>query len=429
MRASGFTAAVVLLLPLVAPHWARAQEQLTLESAVAIALRNNPRLALEQVNAEIADQNIVSTRAGLYPLIAAHTTAAGATTESRLAAGALNNPIIFNRYAAGTSLSQLVTDFGRTSQLVESSRLRARSQREWIEASKAALILAVHRAFFATLRAGGVMQVAVETEKARALAVEQVSALAKSNLRSTLDVSFAEVNLSEAKLASLLARNEHQMAMADLSATLGYSQPRQFALADVALPDGAPPAAADLIAEAVQGRAETASLRLEREAALRVVAAERKASLPTVTALANLGVAPVHDDRLKNRYAAGAINLSVPVFNGHLFTARRREAELRVAALDHRLRELENLIARDVTTAALAAQTAHERIALTEALRKQAALAAELAQERYNIGLSSIVELSQAQLNQAGAEMRSAAARYDYLQQRSVLDFQTGRLR
>jgi outer membrane protein len=142
-----------------------------------------------------------------------------------------------------------------------------------------------------------------------------------------------------------------------------------------------------------------------------------------------MGVAPVHDDRLRNRYVAAGINLSVPLFNGHLFSARRREAELRVQAIDERLRDLENQIAREVTTAVLNAETAFERVGLTAQLLKQALLAGELAQERYNLGLSSIVELSQAQLNQTAAEIRNTSAKYEYLLQRSVVDFQAGRLK
>lgn len=418
-------AALMAAFCLAAP----AQERITLEQAVSIALANNPRLSLERINTLITEEVTTEVRSALFPTIAAATTAAGATTDSRLAAGALNNPIIFNRYAAGASVSQLITDFGRTSNLVESSRFRTRAQRELAEALRAQLILAVHRAYFSGLRALGVKQVAAQTVQARALDVEQVTALAQSNLRSTLDVSFSQVNLSEAKLALAAADNEHRVALAELSQVLGYSRSRQFELQDVPpLTDG-PPVAEDLIVEATGQRAELAALRAEREAALRVAAAERKLMLPTVSALANAGVAPVHDDRLKNRYAAAGINLSLPLFNGNLFSARRREAELRVQVVDQRLRELENQIAREVTTAVLNAQTAFERIDLTRQLVAQATLAAELAQERYNLGLSSVVELSQAQLNRTTAEIRNTAARYDYLMQRSVVDFQAGRLR
>jgi len=403
--------------------------KITLDEAVAIALRSNPRISLEQINVLIAGEVTTEVRSGLFPLIAAHTTAAGATIDSRLAAGALNNPVIYNRFAAGTSISQLITDFGHTSELVESSRLHARSQQESVQVSRALLALAVHRAYFSVLRAANVLKVTGQTIKERELVLDQVGALARGNLRSTLDVSFADVNVSEARLAHLSAKNERLVSVADLSATMGFSRPQDLEPQDVPPLSDAPPAAENLIVEAIQSRPEIAALRTERESAVRLAAAEKKLALPTVSALANLGVAPIHDDRINNRYAAAAINLSVPVFNGHLFSARRREAELRVQAIDERLRDLENQIAREVTTAVLNAETAFERVGLTAQLLKQASLAGELAQERYNLGLSSIVELSQAQLNQTAAEIRNTSAKYDYLMQRSVVDFQAGRLK
>ena len=418
-------AALVLFACL--PGWG--QQKITLGEAVAIALKNNPRLELDRVNSLISEEVTTEVRSALFPAIVANTTAAGATTDSRLAAGALNNPIIFNRYAAGASISQLITDFGRTSSLVASSRLRTRSQQETAVASRALVVLAVHRAYLSGLRALGVLGVAEQTVKARELVLEQVSALAKSNLRSILDVSFAEVNLSEARLAVAAARNEHQVALAELSFAMGYSRSQSLELEDLPGPAEALPETEEFIAEATRNRAELSALRFEREAALRIATAERKLALPTLSALANMGVAPVHDDRLKNRYAAAGINLSLPVFNGYLNNARRTEAELKVQAIDQRLRDLSNQIAREVTTSVLNAQTAFERIGLTEQLLKQAGLAAELARERYDLGLSSIVELSQAQLNQTAAAIRGTAAKYDYLLTRSIVEFQTGRLR
>jgi outer membrane protein len=92
------------------------------------------------------------------------------------------------------------------------------------------------------------------------------------------------------------------------------------------------------------------------------------------------------------------------------------------------VRDQENRIARDVTVAWLNANTAFERLAVTRQLLQQAAQALELAQARYDLGLSSIVELSQAQLNQTSAEIAGASAHYDYLIRRSALDYQTGSL-
>ena len=74
-------------------------------------------------------------------------------------------------------------------------------------------------------------------------------------------------------------------------------------------------------------------------------------------------------------------------------------------------------------------RTAFERVGLTGQLLKQAQLALDLARGRYDLGLSSIVELSQAQLNLTAAQIGSASARYDYQAQRAVLTYQVGALR
>ena len=123
------------------------------------------------------------------------------------------------------------------------------------------------------------------------------------------------------------------------------------------------------------------------------------------------------------------MNINVPVFNGHLFSARRSEAELRAQAAAQNLRDLENRVARDIQIAWLNASTAFERLGLTAQLLEQASLAMDLAQSRYDLGLSSIVELSQAQLNKTSAEIASASAKYDYQLLRAVLEYQAGALR
>jgi outer membrane protein len=67
-----------------------------------------------------------------------------------------------------------------------------------------------------------------------------------------------------------------------------------------------------------------------------------------------------------------------------------------------------------------------KKLALQEELLKHAQNSASLAQSRYELGSSSIVELGQAQLNQTAAEIAFAVSRYDYLLQRAILDFHRG---
>jgi outer membrane protein len=75
------------------------------------------------------------------------------------------------------------------------------------------------------------------------------------------------------------------------------------------------------------------------------------------------------------------------------------------------------------------AMNAFQRIDVTAQFLRQATLALDLAQGRYNLGLASIVELTQAQLNVTQAEIENLSAKYDYQTQNAALQYSVGLLR
>src|SRR6185312_5058027 len=152
----------------------------------------------------------------------------------------LNNPIILDRLATGVSASQLITDFGRTTNLVKSSTFESDALQEDAVMGRADVLLRVDRAYFAALRANALLTVADETVKARQLVVDQVSALAASGLKSQLDLSFAKVNLAEAQLLLVQAKNDQQGGFATLAAALGSPQAQIYALDDEPVPPAPP---------------------------------------------------------------------------------------------------------------------------------------------------------------------------------------------
>ena len=103
---------------------ARGQDtlQLTLAAAHKLAIQN-PQIAASRYMAEAAAQVPVEIGSAFQPTLFGSVTGVGADSGSRLAAGGLNNPVIYNRLGSGISVSQFVTDFGRTSSLVQSSKL------------------------------------------------------------------------------------------------------------------------------------------------------------------------------------------------------------------------------------------------------------------------------------------------------------------
>jgi outer membrane protein len=404
-------------------------QKLTLQQAEAIAVKNHPQVQTALLNALAANQVTIETRSALYPTLLANVTGAVALNDSRIAAGALNNPIIYNRLAGGLTVGQLVTDFGRTRNLTASANLRSQAEQQNAQTVRAQILLQVSRAYFGALRTQAVLVVAHQTVDERQLVVDQVFALAQSKLKSDLDLSFARVNLAEAKLLLASAENEHDASMAELSEALGYSEHRDFQVSEEALPGALATDPAPLVEQAMQARPEVASLRAQEQAAARFAKAEQDLSRPTVSVLASAGGIPWREDPLTSRWGAVGVNVSIPIFNGFLFSARRQEAELHTQAASQQLRDMEVRIARDVQISWLNANTAFQRLGLTQELLEQANLALNLSQARYSLGLSSIVELSQAQLNQTSAQITATNSRYDYQLQRYVLDYQVGALR
>jgi outer membrane protein len=402
--------------------------RLTLAEADQLAIQNNPQFSAAKYNAAAAYQVPAEYRSNLEPTLSSSITGVGADSGSRLAAGGLNNPIVYSRLGSGLSISQLITDFGRTRNLVESAKLHAKAQDQVAEATRADILLATHRAYFSVLRDQAVLKVAQQTVAARQLVADQVSALAQSKLKSALDVSFANVNLADAKLLLVGAENELKAAEAQLAAAMGLPN-ASFLLEEETLPQPLPDRIDPLIQQAMRDRPEVANLRLEESAAKRFAKAEHSLYFPTVGVAGTAGFVPTGEQQVPGRYGAIGVNVNIPIFNGGLFKARQTEAELKAKAAGQNISDLENRVARDVRVAFLNATTAQDRLSLTTQLLQQAQLALDLAQTRYNMGLSSIVELSQAQLNLTSAEIASASAKYEYQTQRSEVDYQTGALR
>jgi outer membrane protein len=403
---------------------------LSLQDAERMAVQNHPRIQSSESLATAASAQVREARAGYYPTATASLTGVESETNSRIAAGGLNNPIVYDRYSNGLYVAQLLTDFGRTHELVKSSNLHAQAQKENVVTTRAQVLLGVDQAYFSVLKSQAVLKVAQETVKDRQLVSDQVGALEKNKLKSGLDLSFAHVDLSQSQLLLIQAQNDMDAASATLSDALGLADQRVFTLVEPGSGADAPPAdLAGLIQQALHNRPELIGLQLDVNAAQSYAVAERDLSLPTISVAGVAGLTPYRQEELSSRYAAAGFNVNIPIFNGRLYSSLRAEATARAQAQQADLHDLQNRVVRDVRTSWLNANSAYQRLAVTDQLFNQASRALELADSRYHLGLSSIIELSQAQLNKTEAEIQQASARYDYQSQLAVLNFQAGALR
>ena len=396
----------------------------TLAQAEAIALKNNPQITIGRLRALSAQQYAREARSALLPNAYLSLTAVDANPGSRIAAGALNNPIVFPRAAAGASVSQLVTDFGRTTNLLSSSEFGAKAEDQNAAATRADILLVVDQAFYNSLETKALVAVAEETVRARQTLVDKIQALTNAKLKSEIDLSFSNVDLARGKLLLLEAQNNYQASLAALSAILGYPDEQNFQLVEETSPVNQPVSdPAPLIQQALQQRPEIKALQFDVDSAQKFGSAEHDLWRPTVNALGVVGEAPVRDNHIPNWYGAVGVNINIPLFNGFLYNARAKAADLQTEADRQRLLDARNNIARDVRNAWQDSRRAFERLSVTQQLREQASLSLDLAQARYNLGLGSIVEFTQAELQKTEADIQDTDAKYQYRLTQIVLAF------
>ena len=199
---------------------------LTRRQAEALGLKNNPQITVAKLRALEAGQYVREQRSALLPTAYLSLTGADASNNARIAAGGLNNPIIFPRAAAGATVSQLITDFGRTTNLVSSAQSSAKAEEENSAATTAQIVVTVDQIFYNALETRALLRVARQTIDARQLIVNRISALTQAKLKSDLDLSFANVDLARAKLLQLEAKNNYAASLATLSAVNQLVDPR-----------------------------------------------------------------------------------------------------------------------------------------------------------------------------------------------------------
>jgi outer membrane protein len=411
-----------LLLPLTGTP-------LSLDDAEAIAIRNQPLLLAAQQRARAVSERIREQRSAELPTVNFNTTGAlVADPGTATAAGALTTSSVSDRLAYGGTLVQLVTDFGRSSALIESARAAAEAQRDLATLTRAQIRLNVYQAFYQVMGAEAVLRAAQQAEANRHLISSQVTALSQSQLRSTLDVNFAHVLESQADLAVVRAESAVAQKRIELATAMGEFQPVTRPLAQ----QGSPPPLADdpdaFVTGALRDRADLNAARASQQAADRFATAEKRLSLPSLNLLGAAGQIPYHDHTLQGDYAAAGFNLNIPVFNGGLFAARRREAAFDATARRHDVEQQTLVVNQQVRNDWYLAAESYRSIAVTERLVAEARQALTLAQARYGAGLGSIVELNEAQLNETSAEITAADATYTYLSRRAALEYAAGLL-
>jgi outer membrane protein TolC len=259
---------------------------LTRSQAEQLAIKNNPRISVVRLLALAQNQMYRETRAAELPTFDGLITAVQAKEASRISAGDLNAPRVLVHAGAGIALNQLITDFGRTINLVSSAKLREKAQSANALATTEDIVLAVDRAFYNALQAEALLKVAQQTVATRQSVADQVNELTKNELRSDLDLTFAQVNLSQAKLLQLDAQNNLDATLTTLTAVLGFDKQMQYELVAETTEATVPPSDSDALTNlALKQRPDLRAVSYDQEASQKFRRAQRDLLLPSIKAI------------------------------------------------------------------------------------------------------------------------------------------------
>ena len=391
---------------------------LDLDQAIALALQNNPSVASAESATRAARARVGVARVGLLPRLQldqsfsrsfVHATA----PTPQLGGAVAGIPIVqyTSLERSNVSLSQLVTDFGRTRHRVFAARHAAHATKYGEYARRAQLVQDVHLAYTAVNLDQRLLAIARAASRVRGSLFEKVESGFKEGIRPRYDVGRARLDLQNAQLAVLFAEGELAREQFAFEGLLGVAGAGARPLVDDLDAPVVVPAASGLVEQALLRRPELQAAAAQVRVAQDNLASARAERYPSI----NSGGTYAHDDGTFGPGDAWSLAVvgSVPIFDGFQAQQDVRVARAQVDQAQADLRAEQLLVTQEVRTAILELEVARARLLEAGVLQARAQENIDLASGRYTEGVGSIIEVTDAQLNVTGANQAVAHAKAD----------------
>ena len=393
---------------------------LSLTEALAVALRNRPDLVSASQNVAVAAATLRQAQAGRRPSV---DSSAGYSTSTSNGEGRPRSNEADDHYSADASLRLLLYDFGKTPAQVRQAAASLVAAGEQYRSALNDARYEVRTAFFNLTKAVQLVQVAEEAVRLNRERMEQAKAYAEVGRRTRYDVTKAEVDLGNSSLDLVTARGGLADARSALGRALGLAEEPQYATREEPAADFA--GRLDDIAGIMRRvHPDLAALKARETAAYAAVDEAIADLYPELSLSARYGWSGGAFPLIWN-WSAGA-NAAMNLFNGGRKTAAIDAAVARLHTARAAFAEREQALFLELSKAFSQLQSARERRTLTDLLTRQAAENLGLVQERYRVGRSSSLELTDAQVALTQARAKAVQALADYQTARAQIRHATG---
>jgi outer membrane protein len=409
-------------------------EPLTVEDAVAFALRNNPAATLADQDVRIAEAQVASARAGGRPTVTVSSTSTYNPSPSSITIPGSNGGA--DRTIQLTDAFSSSIQVTGTQPLWPSSRWRAPVAAAQANVGVNATTLArtrqqiafqVRQAYFQLLTAQQLQQVAADAVRVSEAQLKQAQNTFEAGTAPKLDVVQATAALESARVDLLRAENSTDIAEASLAIQLGLPAGADLRLTPPKTLPQAPAVIDPLIQTAFTQRPELAQLNFRREQLRANIVLIRLQSQPVANLQANFGDTLVGTGGLGSTQSVTvALSVAMAVYNGGKTKADLQAAKLQLEQIDTRARQIELGITLEVRQAVLNLQNALAQLTAAQRQYEAATQALEIAQVRYDYGEGIFLEVEQARLRQTQAGTALAQARFQANLAAAQLEFALG---
>jgi outer membrane protein TolC len=387
---------------------------LTIEDAVRIGLDNHPRI-------RSASERVSSQQAVLGQQMSAYYPTISMSNSYRTSQSSTNGG---NDHAADAFSSQAIFNltlynFGKREGNVQAARETVDATKQDYETTNQDTILAIKQAYYVYLGSQALVNVRKDTVRNRDLLVRQARGFYEVGTRARIDVARAEANLYTAQADLIAAENAVKIAWVTLRNAMGSPRLPEQPVAEDSPETVFSMNLAGARNVAFDSRTELKSFDAQRRASDQLIAVARRGHLPDLIFDASYGRRHVSDQTGLNTFPlqptwSVQLSLNIPIFDGFRTTNRVEETLHNYYNVKAQEEDRRQQIALEVEQSYLRVVETQERIKATDSAAKAAKENLDLAQGRYQVGVGSIIEVTDAETLYTDAQTTYIRTIYDY---------------
>jgi TolC family type I secretion outer membrane protein len=402
-----------------------AKGRLTLDEAMRVALKQNPTVAESKERVSAAQEQIGVSKSGYYPQVSFAGNYFYGNSFARSATGTfqvttpsgVSSPTSLERKASDFfvyrfSANQLLYDFGKTSGQVDQSRSGFRQAGEDLANTRQQVVLDTRSRYFEYLASRRAIKVAEENVRQNQELLKQAKGFYDVGLRAKNDVTKAEANLANAEAELIRAKNLADVSRVALMTTLGLKTWPYKDVEDVLEVTPKALVLEELKTAALKQRPEIRRNTYQQEGDKAAIQVAKSGYYPTFSSTTAYGWQG-DEHPLDDNWWVGA-GVTFPLFEGLKTYHSVRQAKSQLKATQAGGESLTLTVTREVEQSYLDVLSAREVIKARVKAKESAAENLRLAWGRYRAGVGNIIEVTDAQVQFAQADLDHVRALFDY---------------